>query len=434
MGRGPPPPTPSAAAATTTTLLGKYQMSRMLGRGSFAKVYKAQTIADETPVAIKIIDKLKTHAAMEPLILREISAMRRLQDHPNILKIHEVMATKSKIYIVVELATGGELFAKIFRHGKLPESLARRYFQQLVSALRFCHENGVAHRDVKPQNLLLDGNGDLKVSDFGLSALPEQLKNGLLHTACGTPAYTAPEVLYRVGYDGSKADAWSCGVILFVLLAGHLPFDDSNLVAMHKKIQRRDYVIPAAISKPARRIIYQLLDPNPNTRLSVEAVMEKAWFQKAIDLKLVSDGCDFFELEKPPAKCDVVSGMNAFDIISMSSGLDLSGLFEAENRSERRFTANVAAEKVAEKVGEVGERMGYKAERGKGGMSVGLGKGGKGKGRRVVLVVEMMEVAAGLVLGEVKMVEGGVEFPELLWEDLKTGLGDVVVSWQNGGV
>ncbi|XP_050372089.1 CBL-interacting serine/threonine-protein kinase 4 [Argentina anserina] len=433
MGRGPPPPPPPSA---TSTLLGKYRMGRMLGRGSFAKVYKAQSLADEAPVAIKIIDKLKTHAAMEPLILREISAMRRLQDHPNVLKIHEVMATKSKIYIVMELATGGELFAKIARHGKLPESLARRYFQQLVSALRFCHESGVAHRDVKPQNLLLDGNGDLKVSDFGLSALPEQLKNGLLHTACGTPAYTAPEVLYRVGYDGSKADAWSCGVILFVLLAGHLPFDDSNLVAMHKKIQRRDYVIPAAVSKPARRIIYQLLDPNPNTRLSVGAVMEKPWFQRAIDLKSASDGCDYFAAaaeEKP--KCDGgVSGMNAFDIISMSSGLDLSGLFEAENRRERRFTANVAADKVAEKVGEVGERMGYKAERGKGGMSVGLGKGG-GKGRRVVLVVEMMEVAVGLVLGEVKVVEGsGVEFPVLLWEDLRTGLGDVVMSWQHGVV
>lgn len=427
MGRGEPPALSSAA---TTTLLGKYQMGRLLGRGSFAKVYRAQSLIDETPVAIKIIDKLKTDAGMEPLILREISAMRRLQDHPNILKIHEVMATKSKIYIVVELATGGELFAKISRHGKLPESIARRYFQQLVSAMRFCHENGVAHRDVKPQNLLLDSNGNLKVSDFGLSALPEQLKNGLLHTACGTPAYTAPEVVYRVGYDGSKADAWSCGVILFVLLAGHLPFDDSNLVAMYKKIQRRDYVIPATISKPARRIIYQLLDPNPNTRLSVEALMEKAWFQKDIDLKLVSDSCDSFD----PSKCDAVSGMNAFDIISMSSGLDLSGLFEAENRSERRFTANVTAEKVAEKVGEVGERLGYKAERGKKGASTSivLGKG-VGKGRRVVLMVEMMEIAPSLLLGEVKMVAGGVEFPELLWEDLKAGLGDdVLVSWQNG--
>lgn len=161
--------------------------------------------------------------------------------------------------------------------------------------------------------------------------------------------------------------------------------------------------------------------------------MEKAWFQKDIVLKLVSDSCDSFEAEKP-SKCDAVSGMNAFDIISMSSGLDLSGLFEAENRSERRFTANVTAETVAEKVGEVGERLGYKAEsRKKGGsMSIVLGKG-VGKGRRVVLMVEMMEIAPSLLLGEVKMVEGGVvEFPELLWEDLKAGLGDVVVSWQNG--
>ncbi|BBG92411.1 CBL-interacting protein kinase 4 [Prunus dulcis] len=294
---------------------------------------------------------------------------------PNILKIHEVLATKSKIYLVVELATGGELFAKISRHGKLPESLSRRYFQQLVSALHFCHQNGVAHRDVKPQNLLLDKNGNLKVSDFGLSALPDQLKNGLLQTACGTPAYTAPEVVYRRGYDGSKADAWSCGVILFVLLAGRLPFEDNNLAAMYKKVQRREYEIPGWISKPAGRIIYQLLDPNPNTRLGIEALMEKAWFKKSMDLGLTGA----FEPEEEKSKCDTVPcGMNAFDIISMSSGLDLSGLFEVESRMERRFTAEAAAETVVEKVAEVGERLGYKVEKGKSGVNVGLGKRGKG--------------------------------------------------------
>lgn len=193
--------------------------------------------------------------------------MRRLQNHPNVLKIQEVMATKTKIYLVMEYAAGGELFGKL-RRGRLTESAARRYFQQLVSALHFCHQNGVAHRDVKPQNLLLDRDGNLKVSDFGLSALPEQIKNGMLHTACGTPAYTAPEVVARRGYDGAVADAWSCGVILFVLLAGYLPFDDSNLLAMYKKVNRRDYQFPSFVSKPARSLIYQLLDPNPKTSSS----------------------------------------------------------------------------------------------------------------------------------------------------------------------
>ncbi|KAM2637565.1 hypothetical protein EV1_022042 [Malus domestica] len=433
MGPGVPatsPPTSRDAATTTpTTLLGKYQLGRLLGRGSFAKVYKAQSLIDNTAVAIKIIDKSQADATMEPRILREISAMRRLQQHPNVLKIHEVLATKSKIYLVVELATGGELFAKISRHGKFPESLARRYFQQLVSALHFCHQNGVAHRDVKPQNLLLDKNGNLKVSDFGLSALPDQLKNGLLHTACGTPAYTAPEVVYRRGYDGSKADAWSCGVILFVLLAGRLPFDDSNLIAMYKKVQRREYEIPAWISKPAGRIIYQLLDPNPSTRLGIEALMEKPWFKRSIDIGL---------FEEPAAevkKYDVVPcGMNAFDIISMSSGLDLSGLFEAGTRRERRFTAESAAETVVEKVREVGDKLGYRVERGKSGVSVGVGRGAM---MRVVMAVEVMEIAPSLVAGEVKMVEGGGVESERevgLWEELRAGLENLVVSWHNAAV
>ncbi|OMO54749.1 hypothetical protein CCACVL1_27627 [Corchorus capsularis] len=176
------------------------------GRGSFAKVHEATSLDDcNNVVAIKIIDKTKTDAAMEPRIVREVSAMRRLQHHPNILKIHEVMATKTKIYLVMELASGGELFNKVLRRGRLPEKLARSYFTQLVSALNFCHQNGVAHRDLKPQNLLLDQNGNLKVSDFGLSALPEQLNNGLLHTACGTPAYTAPEVVRRKGLGFVRA-------------------------------------------------------------------------------------------------------------------------------------------------------------------------------------------------------------------------------------
>ncbi|XP_052300293.1 CBL-interacting serine/threonine-protein kinase 4-like [Citrus sinensis] len=127
-----------------------------------------------------------------------------------------------------------------------------------------------------------DRHENLKVSDFGLSALPEQIKNGMLHMACGTPSYTAPEVVARRGYDGAVADAWSCGVILFVLLAGYLSFDDSNLLAMYKKINRRDYQFPSFVSKPARSLIYQLLDPNPKTRMSIEKIMNISWFQKSL--------------------------------------------------------------------------------------------------------------------------------------------------------
>ncbi|CAL0299922.1 unnamed protein product [Lupinus luteus] len=427
------PPSPSTRPATT--ILGKYQLTRLLGRGSFAKVYQAQSLIDGTTVAVKVIDKSKTvDAAMEPRIVREIDAMRRLHHHPNILKIHEVMASKTKIHLVVEFAAGGELFSKIRRRGKLPENLARRLFQQLVSALRFSHRNGVAHRDLKPQNLLLDGEGNLKVSDFGLSALPEHLKNGLLHTACGTPAYTAPEILRRSGgYDGSKADAWSCGLILFVLLAGHLPFDDSNIPAMCKMISRRDFRIPDWISKPARFVINRLLDPNPGTRMSLESLYNNnSWFKKALRPEpeesvfgsgRYKNGYD----NSHEGCCYKGSGVNAFDIISMSSGLDLRGLFETTSyrNNERRFTSNKRLEVVEEKVKEVGSVLGFRVEVGKNG-AIGFGKG------KVGLVVEVCEIVENeLLLVSMKVVDGGLEFEALHWEDWKVGLQDIVLSWHN---
>ncbi|KAJ6890552.1 CBL-interacting serine/threonine-protein kinase 7-like [Populus alba x Populus x berolinensis] len=161
------PPPLQRTSSIPTTLLNKYEVGRLLGRGSFAKVYAARSLSDKTQlVAIKIIDKTKTDAAMEPRIISEISAMHRLQHHPNVLKIHEVMATKTKIYLVMELASGGDLFSKIRKMGKLKEPAARRYFQQLVSAIHFCHQNGVSHRDIKPHNLLLDGKDGLWDSGF----------------------------------------------------------------------------------------------------------------------------------------------------------------------------------------------------------------------------------------------------------------------------
>ncbi|XP_074342675.1 CBL-interacting serine/threonine-protein kinase 4-like [Apium graveolens] len=257
----------------------KYQLGHILGRGSFAKVYYGRSLEDNSSVAIKVIEKpSNSDPDMEPRLIREVSAMRRLNNHPNILKLHEVMATKIKIYLVIELAKGGELFTKLLARGRLSESTCRKYFQQLVFTVHFCHQNGVVHRDLKPQNLLLDGYGNLKVSDFGLSALPEQIRgDGMLHTACGTPVYTAPEVVRRNGYDGAKADAWSCGVIFFVMLVGYLPFQDSNIPNLYKKIIRREINFPLWISTPARNIIYRLLDPNPRTRFGVEDLMGLSW-------------------------------------------------------------------------------------------------------------------------------------------------------------
>nr|XP_018680429.1 PREDICTED: CBL-interacting serine/threonine-protein kinase 12-like [Musa acuminata subsp. malaccensis] len=190
----------------------------------FSKVYVARNARTGELVAIKALDKEKIlRDGLFAHIKREIAILRRVR-HPYIVQLHEVMATRIRIYFVMEYVRGGDLFSRVAK-GRTLEDAARRYFQQLVSAVAFCHAPGVFHRDLKPENLLVDDNGDLKVSDFGLSAVSNQMRDdGLFFTLCGTPAYVAPEVLSRRGYDGAKVDIWFCGIILFVLMAGYLPF------------------------------------------------------------------------------------------------------------------------------------------------------------------------------------------------------------------
>ncbi|KNA24237.1 hypothetical protein SOVF_017850 [Spinacia oleracea] len=454
------PPSSSSSPPSTAikTILGRYQSGKLLGKGSFAKVYHARSLTTNQSVAIKVIDKAKTHPSMEPRIVGEVAAMRRL-NHPNILKIHEVLASKSKIYLVMELAKGGDLFGKLSRRAdhKFPEPLARKYFHQLVSALQYCHQNGVAHRDVKPQNLLLDEEGNIKVSDFGLSAVAETTVASkdklMLQTSCGTPAFAAPEIVGRTrnGYDGSKADAWSCGVILFVMLTGYLPFDDANLVMMYRKMHRREFRFPSWVSKPARGLISRLLDPNPNNRLSIDDIPNDSWFknngmmysrsvslgdmasleEKKYKKLLLMDRCNTMSEDIDRARCNQ-SSMNAFEIISMSSGLNLSGMFDqdySDGRREKRFTSRESKAVVVEKVVGVGERLGYEVEKREkccGNFCVWLGKG------RFVLSVTVSEVASELVVVEMKVVDsGGVGWDqeEVYWEQLKSGLGDIIASW-----
>ncbi|KAI3693137.1 hypothetical protein L6452_32967 [Arctium lappa] len=424
----PPPETTTINRSSSdggTVILNKYQLTRLLGRGSFAKVYHGRSLTDNSSVAVKVIEKPATaDPAMEPRLVREVAAMRLL-NHPNILKLHEVLATKKKIYLVMELAAGGELFTQLSRRGRMKEATARLYFQQLVSTLHFCHQNGVAHRDLKPQNLLLDRNGNLKISDFGLSALPESRKDGLLHTACGTPAFTAPEIVRGKGYDGAKADAWSCGIILFNFLAGYLPFDDSNLANMYRKIHQREIAFPDWVGKQPRVIIQKLLDPKPKTRMSVETLMGLPWFRKCLKPDPTLEMHD----ENEPIKDDYSSNsmMNAFDIISMSSGLNLSGIFEEKTmmKKERRFTSTATAEEIEKTVVEVGERLGYRLKKRKDKSKgvVGLVKG------RVIILAKVMEVVPELLLVEMTVVDGGDGFNEVQWDELKVGFQDIVLSW-----
>ncbi|EPS71153.1 hypothetical protein M569_03606, partial [Genlisea aurea] len=244
--------------------IGKYEVGRTIGEGSFAKVKFARNCDTGQAVAIKILDKdMVLKHKMAEQIRREIATMK-LINHPNVVRLYEVMASRTKIFIVLEFVGGGELFDKIANHGRMGEDEARKYFQHLINAVDYCHSRGVFHRDLKLENLLMDDAGNLKVSDFGLSAFFQEARDdGLLHTACGTPNYVAPEVLNDHGYEGAIADIWSCGVILFVLLAGYLPFDESNVIDLYRKISCAEYTCPPWLPFGAAKLIARILEPNP---------------------------------------------------------------------------------------------------------------------------------------------------------------------------
>ncbi|PWA84300.1 Calcium/calmodulin-dependent/calcium-dependent protein kinase [Artemisia annua] len=333
--------------AADKNLFGKYEVGKLLGYGAFAKVYHGWDIESQQSVAIKAINKHRIiKVGLTKHIKREISAMRRLR-HPNIVRLHEVLANQKKIYFVLEYAKGGELFSKVSR-SRFSEVLSRRYFQQLISAIGYCHSRGVYHRDLKPENLLLDENWNLKVTDFGLSWVTEQVKSDeLLHTMCGTPAYVAPEILAKKGYDGAKVDIWSCGIILYVLNAGYLPFNDPNLMVMYRKIYKGEFRVPRWTSPELKHFLSRLLDTNPHTRITVQEILSHPWFK--IGYKEARVSFSHFEMKYDVGRS---GNLNAFDIISFSSGYNLGGLFEEQDDGEM-FLSAVEPQVIIERVAEV---------------------------------------------------------------------------------
>lgn len=423
-------------------LMQRYEMGKLLGKGSFAKVYHARNVKTSESVAIKVIDKDKIKkCGLMDQIIQEISVMK-LVKHPNIVQLYEVMATKTKIYFVIEYVKGGELFKKVQR-GRLKEDVARAYFQQLISAVDFCHTRQVYHRDLKPENLLLDGSHNLKISDFGLSALPNcKRKDGLLHTICGTPAYVAPEVISQKGYDGAKADIWACGVILYVLLAGYLPFQDKNMMDMYKKICKAELKWPSWFSSDVRKLLRRILHPNPNRRISIEEIRTHPWFRIGLDARLFdSTTRDYVPSDMDLALNSLNSNMvecnsaaekltilNAFDIISLSNGFDLSGIFENSNK-ESKFMSTNTAMTIITKLMEVAKSLDLKVITKTGGL---LNMEAAKSGIKGVMSInaEIFQITPNYHLVEIKKINGDIlEYHNFMNQSMRPALEDIVWAW-----
>ncbi|KAG5021692.1 hypothetical protein JHK85_018034 [Glycine max] len=354
------------------TRVGKYELGKTIGEGSFAKVKFAKN----------------------------------------------VMASKTKIYIVLELVNGGELFDKIAKYGKLKEDEARSYFHQLINAVDYCHSRGVYHRDLKPENLLLDSNAILKVTDFGLSTYAQQ-EDELLRTACGTPNYVAPEVLNDRGYVGSTSDIWSCGVILFVLMAGYLPFDEPNHATLYQKIGRAQFTCPSWFSPEAKKLLKRILDPNPLTRIKIPELLEDEWFKKGYkpttfveeeDVNVDDVAAAFNDSKENlvTERKEKPVSMNAFELISRSQSFNLENLFEKQTQGivkrETHFTSQRPANEIMSKIEEAAKPLGFNVHKRNYKMKLQGDKSGR-KGHLSV-ATEVFEVAPSLHMVELRKTGG----------------------------
>ncbi|AIO02230.1 SNF1-related protein kinase, putative [Leishmania panamensis] len=267
---------------------GPYQVGETIGRGTFAKVKIGYHETTKVRVALKIISrKLMDSDARSALkIKREIKIMRVLR-HPHITRLYDVVKTKHDIVLVMEYVSGGELFDYISRQGRLEEPTVRTLFQQLAAAVAYCHRYRVTHRDIKPENIMMEhGSHSVKLSDFGLSSITHDGR--FFETSCGTPNYASPEVVSGRLYGGPEADVWSCGVVLYAMLCGTLPFDESNISVLFKKIQTADYVIPSYISRQAQDLLHHVLVVNPLERATMEQVMQHPWLRPNFPRYLLS--------------------------------------------------------------------------------------------------------------------------------------------------
>ncbi|XP_041827840.1 MAP/microtubule affinity-regulating kinase 3a isoform X7 [Melanotaenia boesemani] len=260
--------------------VGNYRLLKTIGKGNFAKVKLARHIPTGREVAIKIIDKTQLNPNSLQKLFREVRIMKIL-NHPNIVKLFEVIETERTLYLVMEYASGGEVFDYLVAHGRMKEKEARAKFRQIVSAVQYCHQKHIVHRDLKAENLLLDADMNIKIADFGFSN--EFTVGNKLDTFCGSPPYAAPELFQGKKYDGPEVDVWSLGVILYTLVSGSLPFDGQNLKELRERVLRGKYRIPFYMSTDCENLLKRFLVLNPTKRGTLEQIMKDRWINAGFE-------------------------------------------------------------------------------------------------------------------------------------------------------
>ncbi|XP_078728192.1 MAP/microtubule affinity-regulating kinase 3-like isoform X5 [Lampetra fluviatilis] len=257
-----------------TQRVGNYRLLKTIGKGNFAKVKLAKHTLTGQEVAVKIIDKTQLNTSSLQKLFREVRIMKVL-NHPNIVKLFEVIEMEKTLYLVMEYSSGGEVFDYLVAHGRMKEKEARAKFRQIVSAVQYCHQKHIVHRDLKAENLLLDADMNIKIADFGFSN--EFTLGSKLDTFCGSPPYAAPELFQGKKYDGPEVDVWSLGVILYTLVSGSLPFDGQNLKELRERVLRGKYRIPFYMSTDCENLLKRFLVLHPLKRGSLEQIMKDRW-------------------------------------------------------------------------------------------------------------------------------------------------------------
>ncbi|XP_014867062.1 PREDICTED: serine/threonine-protein kinase BRSK2-like isoform X3 [Poecilia mexicana] len=255
--------------------VGPYRLEKTLGKGQTGLVKLGVHCITGQKVAIKIVNREKLSESVLMKVEREI-AILKLIEHPHVLKLYDVYENNKYLYLVLEHVSGGELFDYLVKKGRLTPKEARKFFRQIISALDFCHSHSICHRDLKPENLLLDEKNNIRIADFGMASL--QVGDSLLETSCGSPHYACPEVIRGERYDGRRADVWSCGVILFALLVGALPFDHDNLRQLLEKVKSGVFHMPHFIPPDCQALLKGMIEVNPDKRLTLEAIQKHNWY------------------------------------------------------------------------------------------------------------------------------------------------------------